>query len=398
MIMNTSTWVLLIYLSFALDSALKIGDGIQIHIGILCILITNLLTLAKNPSTLLKPLKKESTFFLFILYSLISGLIAPQPGYWDIAIYLAVTINVILYTNHTYKLITRKFFYNFQILMIITGLTQYILYKIGGVQLSFINAEHYEKGYSVSFRLRGFFIEPNWFAISLAFNTLLLTGSNIFDFIKKSPYIAALTALIMILNGSLTTIGALAVIYSVPIVKKNPLKGTIYSSIIFLVLISVLSYRSAINQDKDNDSLLNYASRWIPFTRAIEYQVNQETSSILFGQGLGSWGTIAVRNRISALVHEEEPSARDGSELPVFIFEIGLIGIALLLIDLCITYIRTPTQHTNIRGGLILFVICLAFYPTLKFWMYMPYYFYLRRARYEASLFKKISSGRHKNH
>ncbi len=206
--------------------------------------------------------------------------------------------------------------------MILTGLFQYAIFKIGGVQLSFINEDHYEKGYSVSFRLRGFFIEPNWFAISFSFNTLLLTGSNVIKFIKRNPYTATLTALVMILNGSLTTIGALTIIYSIPIIKKTPIKGTLFSAMILSVLIGVISYRSTINPDKDNETLLNYASRWIPLTRVIEYQSNQSLLTILFGHGLGSWGTTAVNHRLSALVNEEDPSARDGSELPVFIFEL----------------------------------------------------------------------------
>ncbi|MCL6688670.1 hypothetical protein M8R19_08100 [Pseudomonas sp. R3.Fl] len=398
MTIKTSTWVFLIYLSFALDSALKLGGTVQLHIGIACAILTNLLVLTKRPSSLITPLRRESTLFLFIFYSLAAGAIMFQPGYINITIYLLVTINIIIFANITYKYTTRNFFYYFQVFMIVTGLIQYGLYKFGGMQLSFINEEHYEKGYSVSFRLRGFFIEPNWYAISLSFNTLLLTGSNIMGFIKRSPYVAAATALVMVLNGSLTTIGILAVIYSIPIIKKNPLKGTLYSALALSVLISVLSYRSAINQDKSNDTLLNYASRWIPFTRVIEYQSNQDISAILFGHGLGSWGTTAVNNRLSALVYEEDPAARDGSEIPVFIFELGLFGLALLLIDFIVTYLRTPSQHIHIRGGLILFIICLAFYPTLKFWMYMPYYFFLRRARYESTLAHSTISRGYKNH
>lgn len=393
-----STWVGLIYISFALDSALKLGGAVQFHIGIICIAITNIITTLSKPNLLVQPLKKESSLFLFILYSLFSGALMLQPGFTNIAIYLFVTINIIIFASTTYRYTSRKIFYQFQVIMIATGIFQYAIFKIAGVQLSFINEEHYEKGYSVSFRLRGFFIEPNWFAISFSFNTLLLTGSNIIDFIKRSPYIATFTALVMILNGSLTTIGILAIIYSVPLIRSNPLKGTFFATLILSILLSVISYRSAINPEKDNETLLNYASRWIPLTRVIEYQSNQEILTILFGHGLGSWGTTAVNHRLSALVYEEDPSARDGSELPVFIFELGFFGLALLLFDFIKTYIRTPTRLSHIRGGLILFVICLVFYPTLKFWMYMPYYFYLRRARYDATPLQEINIRRCKDY
>jgi hypothetical protein len=383
MSINTSTWVTLIYLSFALDSALKLGGSVQFHIGIICIALTNILISLQKPSLIISPIIRERFFFLFILYCLTLGTINSNPGFISVSIYILVTINVIIFANLTYKYTSRKLFYQFQILMIATGLLQYTLYKFGGIQLSFINAEHYEKGYSVSSRLRGFFIEPNWYAISISFNTLLLTGNNIIGFIKRSPYVAALTALVVILNGSLTTIGILSIIYSIPIIRKNPIKGTFYASLVLSILLGVITYRGAINQNADNETMLNYASRWTPLTRVIEYQSNQDFFSVIFGHGLGSWGTTAVKNRLSALVHEEEASARDGSELPVFIFELGLFGTALLLLDLLITYIRTPSRNIHIRGGLVLFLICLVFYPTLKFWMYMPYYFFLRRARHE---------------
>ncbi|MBG6287499.1 hypothetical protein [Pseudomonas nitroreducens] len=398
MSINISTWVALIYISFALDSALKLGGTVQFHLGIICIAITNVIATLRRPSSILHPLKKETSLIIFILYSLISGALMFQPGFINITVYLLVTINIIIFASTTFRFTSKKIFYLFQITMILTGLFQYAIFKIGGVQLSFINEDHYEKGYSVSFRLRGFFIEPNWFAISFSFNTLLLTGSNVIKFIKRNPCTATLTALVMILNGSLTTIGALTIIYSIPIIKKTPIKGTLFSAMILSVLIGVISYRSTINPDKDNETLLNYASRWIPLTRVIEYQTNQSLLTILFGHGLGSWGTTAVNHRLSALVNEEDPSARDGSELPVFIFELGLFGLALLLLDFLITYSRTPSRYTHIRGGLVLFIICLVFYPTLKFWMYMPYYFYLRRARYETASIQHTDIRRHKDH
>ncbi|WP_440468559.1 hypothetical protein ACKI1H_13070 [Pseudomonas sp. YH-1] len=397
MSINISTWVALIYVSFALDSALKLGGTVQFHVGIICIAITNIITTLRNPSSLLFSLKKDTSLFIFIFYCLLSGALMLKPGFINITIYLLVTVNIIIFANTTYKYTSQKLFYQFQIVMILTGLFQYLTFKVAGLQLSFINEEHYEKGYSVSFRLRGFFIEPNWFAISFSFNTLLLTGSNIINFIKRNPYIAILTAVVMILNGSLTTIGILAAIYSIPIIKKNPIKGTIFATLILSVLIGVISYRSAINPEKDNETLLNYASRWIPLTRVIEYQSNQDILTVLFGNGLGSWGTTAISHRLSALVYEEDPAARDGSELPVFIFELGLFGLALLLFDFLVTYFRTPSRYTHVRGGLVLFIACLIFYPTLKFWMYMPYYFYLRRARYESTFTEETNLGRRKD-
>ena len=165
--------------------------------------------------------------------------------------------------------------------------------------------------------------------------------------------------------------------------KKSPAKGALVSILMISVLAGVFSFRGAINQKDDNDSILNQASRWIPITRVIDFYAEKNYEDLLIGHGLGSWGTVAVKNRLSVLVYDIDADARDGSETPVILFELGIIGLIIIIWDSLRLFLKCPRSEFHIRGGIILFIACLAFYPTLKFWMYMPYYFYMRRIAYE---------------
>ncbi|AOE83347.1 hypothetical protein [Pseudomonas sp. TCU-HL1] len=375
---NLKTWLIIIYVSFAFDSALKFNAGVQLHAGLIAILLTNALFFFTRPSQIVSTIRKEFFFFLFLAYCTTAGMAYSKPGYLVILTYLAISANVLIFVNLTYRKWDHSFFLYFQIALIVTGLFQYALFNLFGTQISFINEEHYQKGSSVSLRLRGFFVEPNWFAIAITFNTFLLIGNDVISFIKRHYWLAALSAITIILNGSLATISILVIAYAAPLIKKNPAKGGIITLLLISLMYGVFAFRNEINQKGVNETVLNYNSRWLPLTRVIEHQKTQGITSMLFGNGLGSWGTEAVKNRLSVLVHEEEPSARDGSELPVFIFELGALGMLLLILDGIATFLRTPRKLTNIRGGILLFFVCLVFYPTLKFWMYMPYYFYMR--------------------
>ena len=379
------------YLSFAFDSALKFSVGIQLHLGILSILFVNLFFFLLKPNKLLSPLKKDFSFSIFILYSIVTGMVMNTPGVAIISTYLFITINVFLFTFYTAQYLDKKVFYYFQIILIITGLIQYLAFKIFGIQISFIDPEHYQKGSSVSHRLRGFFVEPNWFAIAISFNSILLIGKDFMGFVSRHSILFGFTILMIILNGTLATIGLLAIIYTLPVIKKRPLKGLLLGFLMLSVLVGTIMFRGAINQKEGGQSILNHASRALPLLRVAEHQWQANSLVLLFGNGLGSWGTEAVANRLSVLVFEKKPSARDGSELPVFIFELGLVGVCLLLFDLMIGYFRCNRDDFHLRGGYLLFFACLVLYPTLKFWMYMPYYFYLRRFSFETHRIKLYS-------
>jgi len=373
-----STLIFLIYLSFSLDSLLKVDLKIQVHLGLMLMLIFNCYYILKFPAAMARTLYKEITFVLFFVYCILNGIYFIDVGGLHNLIYILLSVNTLIFVALTFKYWNRDFFYWFQILMIMTGMIQFLLYKIAGFQLAFIDADHYQKASSVAHRLRGFFIEPNWFAIALAFNSLLLLGSQPLSFIQKNPFVSLLTIVVMIVNGTLATLSILILIYSLPLLKKNFLRGLFFSICIGIIFFGAIGFRGLVSEKEPDQSVLNYSSRLIPFLRVSSYQIDSGGLSILFGHGFGSWGTLAIENRLSALVHEEGVNVRDGSEIPVILFEIGLLGIFMIFLDNLKVYLRIDAGDYHLRGGILLFLVCLFLYPTLKFWMYMPYYFYIR--------------------
>ncbi|RGP55272.1 hypothetical protein [Pseudomonas abyssi] len=380
MLKNSTILVSAIYLSFSLDSLLKIGSTFKIHIGVLSALIFVFIVALAKPGFAAKGLLKNFTFSVFVFYCILNGVASQAPGFRDILPYILISTAILIYCHVTYSKVNTRAFYYFQAALILSGLIQYYLFFAHGYQVSFIDAEHYQKTSSVSSRLRGFFIEPNWFAIALAFNTLLLVKDRPIEFLKKHKAMSALTGLVIVLNGSIAPIALLCITYAVPFIKKSPVKGAIFSVLLLGILLAVFSYREQLSEQNNATTTLNHLSRWTPLMRVIGYQAETDLTTIVFGNGLGSWGTLAIQNRLSVLVYETAPESRDGSEIPVFIFELGLIGIFLILLDSFYMYQRCPKGQHYLKAGVLFFLAFLFLYPTLKFWMYMPYYFYLRAA------------------
>ena len=372
--------VVLIYLSFAFDSLLKINIGIKIHLGIFLILILNigyffLVGFKKK----IKLLKFDQWLILFVLYALVNGLINVGVHSLFIFFYLFLALNVYFFIRVNFEIFNKKVFYYFQVLLIITGLIQFSLFLLFDYQINFLDAaDHYNKGSSVSLRLRGFFVEPNWFAIALTFNTFLLIKNDVFSFFKKHLVLSIITGLALLLNGSFGTLAVLVFTYSYQYFKRNLIIG------LFLILIGgigfnlILQKRGEIKKGKSGIELFNYYSRTEPFKRVNAYFSEQPISKRIFGEGLGSWGTQAVMHRLSVLNYSIKPNVRDSSEFHVFLFELGLLGTFLFFLDIFNLYKSNLKANYYIKGAIMLFIACFLLYPIFKFLMYMVYYFVFR--------------------
>lgn len=366
----------IIYYSFAFDSLLKIDLGFQIHLGVLAILCLNLYFMLRKPSKLMGGLNNDKLLIGFILFALMTGVVFTTPGYKQIAVYLFIAFNVALFCHYSLPSIGTRQLLTFQWIMIATGLLQFLVFKAFDYQIAFIDAAHYEKGYSVTQRLRGFFVEPNWYAIAISFNSLLLYGRNPRSIAKKYVWVTVLSLVVMLLNGTLTTLAVLAFVYFATVFRQNPIRGIFIGAALIVIIWGFLSYRASLLGGADTTRVLNHNSRVLPVLRVASYQSEQTWQNVLFGHGLGSWGTKAVENRLSVLVYEINATSRDGSELPVFLFELGIVGTLFFLLYLLNKYIRFNKNDFHLKGAVLLFFCCFVLYPTLKFWMYMPYFFY----------------------
>ncbi|WP_289054450.1 hypothetical protein [Carboxylicivirga marina] len=369
----------IIYLTFAFDSLLKISIGFQIHVGILLTLSYNIIFLLFGKwGGYLNVFKTNKILLLFLTYALISGIVNVGISSIKIFIYLFLMMNCYLF----FAVHSRKLRYTtvvrFQQIMIITGLFQFIAYKIFGWQINFLDTEHYNTVQSYAHRLRGFFIEPNWFAIAFAFNTLLLIGNDLKSVWKKHRLLLLFSGFVFLLNGSFGPLSILFLVVAWGFFKNSKVTGIVISVLSVSLILTIFSYRGKI-QGREGVNVLNYYSRLTPIIRLIDYWESVDMAKIITGHGLGSWGTLAIREDLSVLVYEENPTKRDASELPVFLFEFGLLGTFIFFLDSLLLYRKCNSYDIVGKGAIILFLIIFLLYPAFKFWMYMAYYFVLRQ-------------------
>lgn len=372
--------VVLVYLSFAFDSLLKINIGVKIHIGILLMLLTNVIYFfLKGYKRKIKLLKFDKWLVLFSIYVFLNGLFKVGVHSLFIFFYLFLALNVYVFIKINSDFFTKKVFYNFQIILIITGLLQLMLFVIFDYQLNFLDViSHYNKGSSVSYRIRGFFVEPNWFAIAITFNTFLLLKNDFLSFFKKHIILSCFTILVLVLNGSYGTLGILIATYCYQYLKRNFIVGILLMFLGAIGFYIMLEKRAEFKKGKSGFELLNYYSRTEPFKRVNTYFMDKPVVKRLFGEGLGSWGTLAVKHRLSVLNYKIKPKVRDSSELHVFLFELGVIGTFIFFLDVFNLYRNNLKSNFYIKGAISLFIICFLLYPIFKFLMYMVYYFVFR--------------------
>ena len=369
----------IIYLLFAFDSLFKIPlFGIQMHIGVILILIVNFSIIITRPRFNFNFFKHHFFYILFGLYLFLNGLFLS--GFSSLFMYfyffLATNVLFFIYRNSSY--ISDKTLGYFQYILILTGLLQFFTFHLFGYQISFIDAEHYNKGYSVAERLRGFFVEPNWFSIAITFNTLLLIKNDLIVFFKKHLFLAILTFIVFVLNGSF----GLAFILFLFYFRRYLFKNLIVTIGMILVVISGLFYvtnqRSSFKEPSSKVQLLNTATRIIPLYRTFEYLSDESISKFFFGEGFSTWGEVAIKNNISLLTKETDSQKRGASEFPVLLFELGFLGVLFFLSDIIYLFWISKKKDAYLRTALVLLLLSLFFYPIFKFTMYMVYYFLVR--------------------
>ena len=203
--------------------------------------------------------------------------------------------------------------------------------------------------------------------------------NDILKFIKEQPLLVFGTGLALLLNGSFGTLIILVLTYGYRYFKKNIVIGIV----VFLIGVGgsywMLQKRAQFKKGKTGLELFNYYSRTEPFKRTNQYfQSNNETASIWYGEGLGSWGTKGISNRLSVLTFEPKRFSRDSSELHVFLFELGIFGILLFMLDVLSLYKNNARGNIYLNGAIALFLVSFLLYPIFKFMMYMVYYFLVR--------------------
>jgi hypothetical protein len=390
----------LIYLSFAFDSLFKVPvGGFNVHIGILAILL--LLPIGIITSSKIEKIKSfvslNWTIFLFLLYFFFNIVINHKfPGIFVTLLYYILGLSVFYFFYIKEQYISTEAIVTFQWILIITGLLQFVLFKFFGIQLSFIDPEHYKVSADYVARLRGFFVEPNWQSIIMSLNTLLLImmlKRNMFRY----KFLIIFTLLVFFLNASYTFLGvvALGIIlrFFIDLPKVSKKKITIMFAIFFMLSTTFIARNYTKLEDTssvESGTLVNYSSRFFPIIRTTIFMSEHTVLKQLLGFGVGSWPYVGLEQNSLGYIgmqgeYSIQPAQRDSAEYQVFLLEIGYVGLFLFLFDYiynCWRYRRLNFVYSLATAFML---VSFFVYPIFKFLMYLvPYYIIRARSLKES--------------
>ncbi|WP_430815370.1 hypothetical protein [Carboxylicivirga sp. RSCT41] len=374
---------------------MKLGvGGFKMHLGILAILIISVIEFTEKPGTIRLAgfFKRNWTLFPFIFYLIINILFNTSfPGVPITLTYFILGLWVFYFLYNKQSFISDRAILLFQWVLIGTGLFQSVLFQVFGYQLAFFNAEHYAVDASFATRLRGFFLEPNWFSIILTFNSLLIF-LRIGNTIIKYKGLIGLSFLTLLLNGSYGFIGVIILGYvarmfiDLPkISKRNLLVFILMFIVAGGLILSRNIYKSKLGNATDGQVVsINTGSRLLPAVRTILFMSEKTKEEQVFGLGLGSWPYIGIEeNQLGYIGFANvnggqltvKPAQRDSAEFHVFLLELGYLGILLFLFDYIYNYWHY--RRLNMIYSLASACMLAAFfvYPVFKFYMYLvPFY------------------------
>ena len=357
----------------------QLGD-LRIHLGLLTIAVLVPFFCLKHIHLIFSAVRDNRLFIGYLVYCVISGYLLNGKYFVHQLPHVGMIFIVLLFVWCVGRQWQGKFFLNFQYVLIGTGLFQFVLAHLFDYQLHWFFTGHYmgSQALSLGGRLRGFFLEPNWYGISMSFNTLLLVGPDIEKFLKKRFWPAVLSALVLVLNGSWGAIGGLFIVYGGYQIIFKLRKSILVVFLGALVLCGGGYFRSNVNVENRAYGGLNHQSRLLPLVNVFKYQIWDTEGRFWWGNGFGRWGTLAIDRGLAVIQLKRDVKYRGSCELPTMLFEVGIFGVAILLLDSILLYRRCRKGAVHHQGGIILFWIYLILYPTFQFIPYMISYFILR--------------------
>lgn len=391
--MNQNKFFSIIIILLALDSLLKVNFNVfKIHISVLIMAIMGLLiifTFRKN----LQYFFKDNTFLvLFIIYS---------SSHFFFAIDKLVYIKIVSYTIISFLMYTfiyrylhllnwNKIFHAMLIVLILSGIFQYVLYHGFNYQLTFagLNQEYYQSGGSIAKRMRGFYLEPNWYGIQLFSIYLML-------FLEKQKqkstiplFLSVLTFLCMYLSGNRGLIILLMYFFTLYFIAKY-LKNnivfntsTLLSISIILILFTGSIFFFGVDTIQEDRSI---SARLFSFFNVVSFYFNNGSlSDILFGYGLSNWGAYSNDYLLSPrnYLGDQALTQRDTAEFHVLLFEMGAFAFLLIILDFYKLLKRTNKKNNYIDKSYLAFVAIIylstLIYPIYTFLIYMLPFLYAR--------------------
>ncbi len=374
-------------LLFSLDSLIKINlEDFRIHISHLLLIIAMALSAISTRKWLKQYARQNRTIIFLLIYLSLHAFIATDLKTYIVVLsyfILAIMTHAAIFT-YANKINFNLFFKRTLTLLVATGFAQYLLYVVFNYQISLggLSDTYYIDGGSIANRMRGFFLEPNWYGLYLAsaFIGYIMTTHEK----RPSTLLIALSFTCLYLSENRLTLYFVLLSTSIFFyekhahkIQKHLLITVCLAPIIFLL---ALTFSDTLSGAAGDDR--SVSARSVTVLKTATYiEKNFSLPSLLFGNGLSTWGEVAYQENLSSRASpEKSKTSRDTSESYVVVFELGLVGAFLFFLDFYATCNMT-TKRTEKTQMIILvsLVFCAAFYyPTFYFMMYLAPYFAAR--------------------
>lgn len=379
-----------IFLMFGLDSLVKIPlAGVQMHVGLWFFVFLGFYYSLACSLSFSKFFLANIAFFSYVLVSLLSIFFSFSVGvFFKLFSYI---VFFVFFSMAVWRLEGRvdagKLFFYLTCLLIFCGWFQFLLYKFFGYQLSFssLDATYYQMGGSIEGRMRGFFLEPNWFGLFLYLSfCCCLIWSRISP--KKVLFVVIMVGLSLFLSGNRIILFLyflfLGALYGSCFLSRRVVFSVVLFVFSVLFGLLVLAYFDAELAAVDR----SFSARAISFQRVLNYFNDFGWGEIFFGFGLSNWGWYSNEYSLGVLnfMNDQNLTSRDTAELHVILFEQGIAGLIILGVDSfvyvrrCWNNCRSDKEMIGCSVVVMSVPLISLVYPLFTFMPYLLPYIFIR--------------------
>ena len=366
-----STLYVVVFLT-CFDSLLKASvAGFYVQAGIIIAMAALLAMLAdKNYHFNEKIVKKDNTIIIFYILIAIGLPNAVHLAvYFKMLFYFLVFTLVYIYVSESSGSVNIQRLSSICVLTLcVTGIFQYGFADIFSMQLELrgVQSEHY---YYLANRMRGFFLEPNWYG--------LILFSWLFVYVRSLERLALYPIFLIALSVSCLFLSENRLIYFflalfIFVYFFGGLAGRLRRFIPVVILLSsgglFLYLAMAGGLDGDRSAAARFYTGYNVVSTMLSYPLDAQ----LLGKGFSNWGWFSNELELSwsNYLFDQSLTRRDNSEIYVVFFEMGYLGLLLFIYDGWFLGSKREADTLD-----VVFLMCMyiagMFYPIYQFLMYM---------------------------
>lgn len=252
-------------------------------------------------------------------------------------------------------------------MVILGGAVQYSLARGLGIQIA-LRDPNYLYGGEFGTRMRGFFLEPNYFGLIL-FSWLYVNLSTRGRFCRSDIPLTILSVLALILSGNRMVLLAVILLVAFSVGGKFTFNLKRWIPILCVLLFAFAYWYCSIHSGEVIDR--SARSRLGTSANILSLWLRSNWQHRILGYGFSNWGLFS--NQLGFSVENRQLSwsltHRDAAEVFVFLFEMGAVSLAIAVYDVIFVSLRATKQSDALFVALI--YMTAFFYPVYQFIYYM---------------------------